>query len=843
MAGVIIYNKSTNRYVYSVNADLSKLISGGVDVSLTSALPEHVAKGQWFYTADGELCEGTVETMEVGDMIIIPRATRQVFQTAGKILTTDVIVEGDPNLNANNIKKGIRIFGVDGVFGPYDGTTLIQSVVPPGFHYYDASGELVEGTAPVLDGLTITPSEMEQRIASGQYIASDIIIEGEPNLDRHQWLDTMTIFGRQGSIRTYDGSTEFTPSTQEQVIYGGVYVHNDLKIGGDINLASGNIREGVSIFGVVGELHIPEYGMYACESHEVLKGSTFINKQGEVEEGGIEYYAGSHEIQPGPNEQVLETAQRYIEQYIVVRGDEFLRSENIVEGVTIFGVTGSAPYIPEIDQITVDESKVVSGETFIGRDKTLCTGSMPTFDSPGMSYSSLQPYCHSYGYPDNRNITDYLACAGHYFYNDLQITWCPDFLPENIKEGVDMWGVIGTYSGESFDFSGVTAQPEHVLNGYSFIDSNGQPVYGTMPIFNSEYIGPDSSYASIDHVVIPAGSYVQYDVKVPACESFAHPEMWLPDCNLWGYYGTMNTIGHGTYNSPETYDIGSQLYNATSADVTIVEAHQFSYDNIIIPYEPNFRPENIVKGVTIWGVIGEYEFDTSMLSTVPEHMVPEGYSYMDFERYQKYGTAKIAQDISVTPDGSLQIIIGESSFVEVNGMDKHGIWIEAEPNFIPENIKKGVYIWGVEGTYEGEGGSSSGSGDEGSSGSGSSGELVFIARDLNYIREAMIRGDAFTIWFGANGSISPCPYDSIASAGVDPNDNSAFCAFLAWRLNSMTGSGPYPDDMAYNWEYSSTYDTLVCRTMNSSGKQAPVLFSVSQNDGSAKTCFFEIEFN
>ena len=836
MAGVIIYNKSTNRYVYSVNADLSKLINGGVDVSLTTALPEHVAKGKWFYTADGELCEGTIETMEVGDMIITPRATRQVFQTAGKILTTDVIVEGDPNLNANNIKKGIRIFGVDGVFEPYTGTTLIQGVVPRGYHYYDATGELVEGTASTIEGLTVTPSEMEQRIASGQYIASDIIIEGEPNLDTHNWLDTITIFGRQGSIPTYNGQHEFTPSTQEQVIYGGVYLQ------GDLNLASNNILSGVSIFGVVGTLHVPDYATYACEAHEVLKGSSFINKQGEVGEGGIECYTGSHEIQPGPTEQWINTAQRYIEQDIVVLGDVYLLPENIIEGVTIFGVTGSAPYVPEIDRITVDESKVVSGELFIGRDKTLCTGGMPTFDMPGSHWSQLQPYCHSYEYPDHRNVTDYLACSGHYFYNDLQIIYCENFLPENIKEGVDMWGVIGTYSGEGGDFSGVTVRPEYVLGGYSFIDSNGEMVIGTMPIFDSEYVSPQSSNADSDFVVIQAGHYIECDVKIPACRSFTHPEMWLPDCDLWGYSGEMSTIGNGTYDSPQTYAIDGLLQNTTGGDITIVEAHQFSYDNIIIPYEPNFIPENIVKGVTIWGVEGTYEFDMSMLSIVPEHMVPEGYSYMDCERYQKYGTAKIAQDGPVWPDGSQQIIIGESTFVEVNGQDKYGIWIEAEPNFVPENIKKGVYIWGVEGTYEGEGGSSGdGSGDGESSGSESSGEIVFIARDLNYIRENMAYGSGGTIWFGAMGMINACPSDSITAAGVDLYDNAAFCAFLAETLNSFTGSGSYSNDAAYNWEYSSTYDTLVCRTMNSSGKQAPVLFSVFDNN--AMACFFEIEFN
>ena len=844
MAGVIIYNKSTNRYVYSVNADLSKLISGGIDVSLTSALPEHVAKGQWFYTADGELCEGTVETMEFQDMAVMPTTTRQVFQTTGKILTSDVVIEGDVNLNANNIKKGVSIFGVEGAFGPYDGTTLIQSVVPRGYYYYDATGELVEGSAPVSDGITITPNEMDQRIASGQYIASDIVIKGEPNLDTHQWLDTITIFGRQGSIPTYDGSNEFTPSTQEQRIYGGVYLAADLTIAGDVNLSANNIAEGVSIFGVVGTLHVPEYGMYACEANEVLKGSTFINKQGEVGEGEIEYYTGPHEVQPGTTQQVLNTSQRYIEQAIVVLGDEYLQPENIIEGTTIFGVEGTAPYVPEVDQVTVDETKVVEGECFIGSDKQLHVGSMPAFDSIDMPYSHLQPWCSSYDYPDYREDTSYMACTGHYFYNDVWIEYCENFLPENIKEGVDMWGVIGTYSGEGADFSQVTTETYQVLEGCSFYNSNGELVSGVIPLHPGGYVDslPDVTIDCWDDtILIPAGTYVENNVVLPPIPIMECSYAFLPEYTILGVSGTMKT-----FQTDQDYD-GKHRINVSECaygEVVVLECDTFTYSDIIIEGEPNLLPENIAKDVTIFGIVGTHEgaWEAAKygLSTIPETFVPEGYSYMDAEGYQKYGTAKIAQDGPVYPTGQYQVIIGESSFVEVNGNDKYGIWIEEEPNFIPENIRKGVYIWGIEGTYEGEGGSSSGSGD-----GESSGEIVFIASgELNYIRESMAYGANETIWFGANGMVNPCPSDSIAAAGVDFNDNAAFCAFLAETLNSFTSSQyGYSDDTAYNWEYNAERDTLVCRTMNSGVKHAPVLFSIGEGGNSAMTCFFDIEFN
>ena len=848
MAGVIIYNKSTNRYTYSVNADLSKLISGGIDVSLTSALPEHVAKGQWFYTADGELCEGTVETMGFQDMAVMPTTTRQVFQTTGKILTSDVVVEGDVNLNANNIKKGVSIFGVEGAFGPYDGTTLVQSVVPRGYYYYDATGELVEGSAPVSDGITIMPGEMDQRIASGQYIASDIIIEGEPNLSTHNWLDTITIFGRQGSIPTYDGPREFTPSTQEQVIHGGVYISGDLKIGGDVNLSANNISEGVSIFGVVGTLHVPDYGMYACEAHEVLKGSTFINKQGEVGEGGIEYYTGPHEVQPGITQQVLNTAQRYIEQDIVVLGDEYLQPENIIEGTTIFGVEGTAPYVPEVDQVTVDDTKVVEGESFIGRDKLLHVGSMPAFDSIDMPYS-LKPWCDSYAYPDYRDNTSYMACTGHYFYNDVQIEYCENFLPENIKEGVDMWGVIGTYAGSTVDFNEASVTANYVANICSFYDSNGELVMGEAPMHPGGYIDSLQDVTIDcwnDTILVSAGTFVENDLVLPPIPIMDCPYAFLPEYTILGVSGTMKTFQTDQEgDSKHRINVSECAYG----EVVVLEYDTFTYSDIVIDHEPNLVPENIAKDVTIFGIVGTHEgaWEAAKdgLSTIPETFVPEGYSYMDADGYQKWGNARIAQDGPVYPTGQFQVIIGESTFVEVNGNDKYGIWIEEEPNFIPENIRKGVYIWGIEGTYDGGDGSSSGSGDGESSGSGSFGEIVFIASgELNYIRESMAYGSNETIWFGANGMVNPCPADAIAAAGVDCNDNAAFCAFLAETLNSFTSSQyGYSDDTAYNWEYSAERDTLVCRTMNSGVKHAPILFSVGESGNSVTTCFFDIEFN
>ena len=56
-----------------------------------------------------------------------------------------------------------------------------------------------------------------------------------------------------GSIRSY--TTDFiTPSTSPQTIPGGVYIPSVVTITGDSNLTSNNIKNNVSIFGIVGNL-------------------------------------------------------------------------------------------------------------------------------------------------------------------------------------------------------------------------------------------------------------------------------------------------------------------------------------------------------------------------------------------------------------------------------------------------------------------------------------------------------------------------------------------------------------------------------------------------------------
>ena len=133
---------------------------------------------------------------------------------SGKYLTGKQTVKGDANLVAGNIKSGVSIFGVSGSYG---------------------------GTTPTLQSKTVTPSESEQTVSpdSGYDGLSSVTVEAVSNT-------------YVGSGVTKKAAQTITPGTADQTIAAGQYLSGAQTIKGDANLVAGNIKSGVSIFGVSG---------------------------------------------------------------------------------------------------------------------------------------------------------------------------------------------------------------------------------------------------------------------------------------------------------------------------------------------------------------------------------------------------------------------------------------------------------------------------------------------------------------------------------------------------------------------------------------------------------------
>ena len=139
---------------------------------------------------------------------------------SGQYLSGAQTIKGDSNLTAENIKNGVSIFGVSGAY----------------------TGSSSGGSGSVsLQSKTVSPSESTQTVKpdSGYGGLSQVTVNA---------ISSTYI----GSDVTKKSAATYIPKTTDQSIASGQYLSGTQTIKGDANLVAGNIKSGVSIFGVTG---------------------------------------------------------------------------------------------------------------------------------------------------------------------------------------------------------------------------------------------------------------------------------------------------------------------------------------------------------------------------------------------------------------------------------------------------------------------------------------------------------------------------------------------------------------------------------------------------------------
>ncbi|MCP4700634.1 MAG: DUF1566 domain-containing protein [Gammaproteobacteria bacterium] len=132
---------------------------------------------------------------------------------------------------------------------------------------------------------------------------------------------------------TNAGAQNITPGISDQLISQG-YHNGSGQVAGDADLVAGNIKTGVTLFGVTGS--VTEATGTAAAS-DVLSGQTFSHASGAGT--GTMTNAGAQNIMPGTAAQPI--TQGYHNGSGQVAGDVDLVPGNIKSGVPIFGVSGS----------------------------------------------------------------------------------------------------------------------------------------------------------------------------------------------------------------------------------------------------------------------------------------------------------------------------------------------------------------------------------------------------------------------------------------------------------------------------------------------------------------------
>ena len=232
-----------------------------------------------------------------GGVVIMPSTSSQAI-AAGYHNGSGYVV-GDAHLTSGNILSGVKLFGVTGSLIGATGTASPAAVLT-GTTFSNASQAGLSGTMPDNGGVVITPTTSSQTIALGYHNGSGYVV-------------------------------------------------------GDTHLTSGNILNGVKLFGVMGSV-IQATG--SATPAAVLTGTTFSNGTQAGLSGAMPDNGGVV-ITPTTSSQAIALGYHNGSGYVV--GDANLVSAHIVAGKTIFGTVGTYPLgavIKTTGQTTTTEAGV-----------------------------------------------------------------------------------------------------------------------------------------------------------------------------------------------------------------------------------------------------------------------------------------------------------------------------------------------------------------------------------------------------------------------------------------------------------------------------------------------------
>lgn len=230
------------------------------------------------------------------------------------------------------------------------------------------------------------------------------------------------------------GETTYIPTTEDQHFQPGSYISGVQTVKGDANLISDNIKAGVEIFGVAGNPNVINTTVdevNTASTTNMLKDTVaFVNGTkiiGSCESMGDTVITPSTEVQTITGPKILQGNKT-----IQVLGDENLISGNIKKGVTIFNVEGSLESKGGIDtsDATAAENDILSGKT------AYVNGAKITGTIESLEATTYTP-----------SIENQVILSGKYLSGDQTILGDANLIPENIKSGVSIFDITGTYSG------------------------------------------------------------------------------------------------------------------------------------------------------------------------------------------------------------------------------------------------------------------------------------------------------------------------------------------------------------------------------------------------------------
>ena len=329
------------------------------------------------------------------------------------------LIRDKATLVANLKKKGISSASSEETF-----TTLVAKVdeIDQGIDTSDATAtasDIISGKTAYASGSKITGTHIDLDTSDATATASDMLDS------KTAYVDGSKITGNIPS----KAAQTYTPTTTDQQIASGQYLSGNQTIKGDANLVSSNIKAGATIFGVAGDSNVMDttepLSTTASASNVQSGMSAYVNGQRIVGEcvsmEGTEYT-------PTTTDQVIQ-GPKILQgnKTMTIKGDADLTAQNIKAGVNIFDVEGSFT-----SDGTATSSDMKSGViAYVNGEKVTGNAYTRTSQVNAVADHLIDGRSH-------------WLQAG--FYSGIAFEAQPTLKAENIKAGITIYGVTGTYA-------------------------------------------------------------------------------------------------------------------------------------------------------------------------------------------------------------------------------------------------------------------------------------------------------------------------------------------------------------------------------------------------------------